>query len=145
MSNQQFHGIISLGLVAAAIVIAATAIFWISWPWAVVYLLIIAAAPTAILYAFCAKCPCRETCGHILPGMAAKLFSRQPGPYSSTELIVVGVSLLLLLGFPQFWLWQYPGWFIVFWLLNLTALTQIRSAVCKGCDNVYCPVNRRKI
>jgi len=145
MKNRQLHGITSLGLVAISVLIAIAVIFWMSWPWGIGYLLITAAAIITILYAFCAKCPCRHHCGHVLPGKAASRFSRPPGPYNLMELSAVMVSLLLLLGLPQFWLWLVPGWFIVFWILNLTALTQIRSAVCKECDNIYCPVNRRKV
>jgi hypothetical protein len=143
MNVRQFHGITSLGLVAVAVIIAAVAIFRVSWQWGILYSLVIIATPIAILYAFCAKCPCRHHCGHILPGKAAKLFNRQAGDYTLTELIVVGISLLLLMGVPQFWLWLYPGWFIIFWMLNLTALTQIRGVICKHCDNIYCPVNNR--
>ncbi|MCK4858342.1 MAG: hypothetical protein KAT58_10265 [candidate division Zixibacteria bacterium] len=136
----KFHGVTSLGLAAVATVIAAIAIFQTSWVFGIVYLVICAAAPGAILYAYCAKCPCKEHCAHVFPGKAAMAFDRKPGPYTTTEMAVLVLALLLLIGLPQFWLWRYTGWFIAFWALSGIALVQVRAVVCRTCDNVYCPL-----
>ncbi len=110
----------------------------------VVYLVICVAAPAVIIYAFCAKCPCQTHCSHVFPGkLAAALTNRPAGPYTKTELAAVGLALLLLMGLPQLWLWQYRGLFVAFWLLNAVAMIQIRSVVCRACDNVYCPAKSR--
>ncbi len=136
----QFHGLTSLGLILVAVIIAAAAMFKTSLGLGVVYLVICAAAPAVIIYAFCAKCPCQTHCGHVFPGkLAATFTNRAPAPYTKTELAALGLALLLLMGLPQFWLWQYISSFVAFWLLNAVAMIQVRSVVCRACDNVYCP------
>jgi hypothetical protein len=93
---------------------------------------------------FCAKCSCRTLCGHVIPGKVAMVFiHRTPGPYTTVEIIVTGIALLLLIGLPQIWLWQYTGLFITFWVLIGIAVIQIRTVICRGCDNTYCPARSR--
>lgn len=140
MNTQHIHGIISLGLTSVALVIAAVAMFLSSWGLGVAYVAICIIAPQAILYAFCAKCPCKECCGHVLPGKVAMNFNRQPGAYTPLELGILWLSLLLLFGLPQFWLWQYPKLLVAFWVLSAIAFFQIRFVVCQACTNVYCPL-----
>ena len=139
--TKRFHGITSIVLVAAAIVIAAIAVFRASWVMGVVYLGVCAAALVTIVYAYCAKCPCKEHCAHVFLGKAAMAFDRQPGPYTATEIAALILALLLLLGLPQFWLWRYTGLFVAFWVLNAIAIVQIRTVVCPACDNTHCPLN----
>jgi hypothetical protein len=140
----QFHGITSLLLIFAAIVLAAIAMFKVSWVLGVVYLIICGIASLAMLYAYCAKCPSRNQCGHFFPGKAAKVFkNRQPGPYTIIELVVTGLTLVLLIGLPQLWLYRYFGLFIAFWIMTVIAVIQIRTVVCRACDNTYCPANNR--
>jgi hypothetical protein len=140
----QLHGITSLGLVLAAIVLAAVVMFQVSWALGVVYLLICAVALLAILYGYCAKCPCRIHCGHVFPGKAAMIFkNRPPGPYTTVELAITCLALLLLMGLPQAWLWRYIEPFIAFWVMTAIAVIQIRTIVCRACDNIHCPVKSR--
>jgi len=136
--TKRLHGITSLGLVAVATVIAAIAMFQTSWVLGVVYLALCAVSLLSIVYAYCAKCPCKERCAHVFLGRAAMSFNRQPGPYSTAELTALILSLLLLLGFPQFWLWRYTGLFVAYWVLSGIALVQVRIVVCRTCENVYC-------
>lgn len=143
--HTKFHGVTSLSLVLVTTVIAAVAMFQTSWMLGIVYLVVCVIAPVSILYAYCAKCPCRAHCGHVIPGkLVAALVNRQPGPYTKAEIAVVGVGLLLLMGLPQIWLWRYTGLFVAFWALTAVALVQIRAVVCRACDNVYCPARVRK-
>jgi len=136
----QLHGISSLGLMLAAIVLAAVVMFQISCSLGTVYCLVSAAALLAILYAYCAKCPSGMDCGHFFPGRVAKVFKRQAsGPYTAVELAVTGFSLLLLIGLPQVWLWRHTGPFVAFWVMIGTALIQIRTTVCRRCNNIHCP------
>ncbi len=139
MTNR-FHGVTSLGFVAIAVAIAAVPMFQASLTLGAVYLAICALGSGAIIYTYCAKCPCKAHCAHVLPGKAAMAFDRQPGPYTATEMTVMILALLTLVGFPQFWLWQYRGLFIAYWLLFAIALVQVRAVVCRNCDNVYCPL-----
>jgi hypothetical protein len=135
----EFHGITSIGLTMFAIAIASVAAFLTSWVLGVLYLAICAVSLAAILFAFCAKCPCQLHCGHVIPGKLAALVSRQPGPYSKLETAVVVVALLLLVGLPQLWLWQYLRLLTAFWALTVVAVAGIRTFVCRACENVYCP------
>jgi hypothetical protein len=108
------------------------------------YLLICGISPLTILYAFCAKCPCQAHCGHVFPGRVAKVFKQRPaGPYTTGEVTMTGLVLLLLMGLPQFWLWQSPWLLAAFWGLYAIAVVQIRTVVCRACDNVYCPAKSR--
>jgi hypothetical protein len=138
--TKQFHGITSILLVAAAIAIAAFATFRASWVLGVVYLALCAVSLLTIVYAYCAKCPCKEQCAHVLPGKAALAFDRQPGPYTATEIGALILAGVLLMGLPQFWLWRYAGLFVAFWVLNAIAVIQIRIVVCPACDNIHCPL-----
>lgn len=138
----RLHGLTSIGLTAGAILLAAVAAFQTWWVLGFVYLAASGLALAGILYAYCAKCPCQTNCGHVLPGWVAGAFmKRQQGPYTTVELAVVVVALLLLLGMPQVWLWRYPGLFIAFWVLSAIAVILIRGFVCRACDNVYCPAS----
>jgi hypothetical protein len=138
--SKQFHGVTSLGFVAIATVIAAAAMFRTSWVLGVVYLVVCVAASRAIIHTYCAKCPCKARCAHVLPGKAALAIDRQPGPYTMAELTILTVALLALMGLPQLWLWRHFGLFVVYWALNAVALVQIRLVVCRTCENVYCPL-----
>ncbi|RPI77942.1 MAG: hypothetical protein EHM45_07355 [Desulfobacteraceae bacterium] len=143
--NKSFHGIASLGLAGIAMAVAAVSLFRISWIWGAVYLAVCAAGCAAILHAYCAKCPCRARCGHVFPWQVARFFKNRPsGPYSAFELIVTGAALLLLIGFPQIWLWRHFAAFILFWALTAVAVMQVRFVVCRACDNGYCPANKKK-
>lgn len=142
MSTNRVHGLMSLALVGIAVALGAFALFRESAALGVVYLAICAGGSTAIIVAYCAKCPCKAHCGHVLPGTAAMRFNRRPGPYTPSEYATLGIALALIIGLPQIWLWQSMGLFVVFWALTGIGLVQIRAFVCRACDNVYCPLNR---
>ena len=130
--TKQFHGITSLGLIGVGTVIAAVAMFKASWVLGVVYLGVCLMASLTIPRVYCAKCPCKAHCAHVFPGKAAMAFHREPGSYTATELAILVVALLALIGFPQLWLWRYPGWFLVYWALTGVALLQVRLVVCRA-------------
>lgn len=140
MSNK-FHGITSITLVGIAMVIAGFVLFRVSLVLGLVFVVIAAVAPQVVLYAYCAKCPCKVRCAHVLPGRAAMRYKRQPGPYTTAELTAMMLAMLILIGFPQYWLWQHTALFIAFWVLTGIALIQIRAVVCRTCTNVFCPLH----
>jgi hypothetical protein len=142
--SRQFHGVTSLGLAALAAVIAAITMFQNSLLLGVVYLAACAAGAWTVIYAYCAKCPCKARCGHVLPGKAALAYDRQPGPYTKTEIVALVLALLLIIVLPQFWLWQSTILFIIYWSLNAIAITQALTVMCRSCDNVHCPLNRNQ-
>ncbi|MBN1875297.1 MAG: hypothetical protein JXA33_13800 [Anaerolineae bacterium] len=142
MLSTRFHGIVSLALVGIAVIVAIFVLVHITWGWAVGYGLLCLLGMTAIIYTFCAKCPCQQCCAHVLPGKVARLFPRAPSPYSGVEQAVVVVAIALILGLPQLWLWQNVAALVVFWILNAVAVTQILIFVCRVCANFYCPVRK---
>jgi hypothetical protein len=135
------HGVTSISLVGIAIVIAAAVMSQVSWLLGALYLVGCLVALLGIVYAFCAKCPCRTHCAHVIFGkLATALTNRQQGPYARGEVAVVVGALFWLLGLPQIWLWRSLVLFVAFWGLNAVAVLQIRFAVCSSCENVYCPL-----
>lgn len=140
MTKHKTAGVVGLALVLAAMVMGGGVIFSASVLAGLIYLLIFIAGWGVVIYAFCAKCPCKRNCGHILPGLAARLFKRRPGSYSKIELAAVVVSLLVMVAFPQYWLWQYPALLVVFWVLAAIAGVLSPTIVCKGCNNTFCPL-----
>lgn len=142
MSNK-FHGISSLVLAIIAILIGAIAIFSVSTGWGLVYLGVLGLGSQAVLRAYCAKCPAKAYCAHVLPGKAALKIDRRPGPYTFAEISLTGAALALIVGLPQVWLWRYPGAAMVFWGLIAVAATQILTNVCRACKNVNCPINKK--
>ena len=96
MKTQQIHGVMSLVLGGVAAVLATIAMFITSPGLGVVYILICAIALMAIIYGYCAKCPCKEHCGHVFPGKLAQLFIRPTRPYTTVEFGIVGITGLLL-------------------------------------------------
>jgi hypothetical protein len=142
MNNSKFHGITSLILFSISSLIALGVMVLNSWVWGVIYLAVLIFVPQVLLRAYCAKCPCKAHCGHVLPGKAAMKFEKD-GPYTVTDFLIMGISMLLLMGLPQFWLWQYPILFGTYWILTGIALVQIRLTMCPNCNNVYCPARVR--
>ena len=140
MNTRKFNGITSLILTAIAALIALVMMSLTSWVLGGLFLAIMIITPQAILRTYCAKCPCKAHCAHVFPGKAAMAFEKEAGPYTPAELIIMIGSLGLLIGLPQFWLWQYPVLFVTYWILSGIAFLQIWLTICPNCNNVYCPV-----
>ena len=140
MKSTRFHGITSLLLVALASLLGFVAMLLQNRLWALFFLALLPLLGYIILVSFCARCPCKAHCGHVLPGKIAAHFPGKPGAYRISELLGVSLSILLLLGLPQYWLWQIPLLVVFYWILLGIALSQIRLAVCPACRNSYCPL-----
>ena len=138
--NTRFHGVMSISLIGLATALAAVAMFRASVALGIGYLMMSGVAGGAVLYAFCAKCPCRARCGHVVPGKIAALFGREPGPYTPIEYGVLALFGLVLIGVPQVWLWRTPWLLIGYWALAGVGLVQILTFVCRSCSNLHCPV-----
>jgi hypothetical protein len=136
--------VVSLGLVGISIGIALVVMFRAAWGWGVLYAGVSVASGYGIVYAFCAKCPCKVRCGHVLPGMVAQRFKHQPGPYTTTDNTILVLGLIGLIALPQFWLWRDLALFGVFWLLTGIALVDILRVVCRACNNIYCPLQQMR-
>ncbi|MBN1563464.1 MAG: hypothetical protein JXA10_06485 [Anaerolineae bacterium] len=142
MFTGRIHGVTSLLSVGIAVGLAAGVMFSEATALGAAYLVLGAGSMVAIVYAYCAKCPCKAHCGHIIPGIIATRIHRTPGPYTSAEYSVLGITLALIIGLPQIWLWQHTGLFVAFWVLTGIGLVQIRAFVCRACHNGYCPLNQ---
>ena len=140
--KSRFHGVFSLMMICAAVFVALIGLLDQSGAVVGGYILILIAAPVIVVYSYCSKCVCRDdACGHVFPGMLTKILpQRKQGPYSIADMAGTALSLGLLFGYPQFWLWQNRLLFIVFWILSAVALMEILLFVCKGCKNENCPV-----
>lgn len=134
-------GVISLGAVALALAAAVQSLFQESILLGTGYLLLASLAVPVVLFAFCAKCPDRNDCGHVLPGpAAAALFAdRKCSAYTAGDWALTGAGLAVLLLLPQVWLWKHPVAFVFFWIVMIAAVIGIRSGVCPSCRNVHCP------
>ncbi len=93
-----------------------------------------------MVYSFCSGCICRlESCVHILPGKITKVFPyRKTNNYSIGDVLDVGIPLIVLLVFPQFWIWKNKPFLIGFWLLFGVTIIDIKLFVCKKCKNEKC-------
>jgi hypothetical protein len=137
----KFHGVFSLLLILAAVVMALFYLLSRSIGWGLVYLCIIIIANPVILYSYCAKCLCRQdACSHIFPGKLTRLLpARKQAPYSFLDYFTTAISFTVLFGFPQVWLRQRPAIFILFWILLIVGLVEILIFVCRACSNTNCP------
>ena len=98
-----------------------------------------------ILRLFCAKCPSRNNCGHVLPGLVLKKMFKnvKPAPYSFLEIALLGICAGIVVIVPQYWVFKNMPLFIIYWTMMIFAGIDIKFAVCTQCDNGYCPSNRR--
>jgi hypothetical protein len=137
----KFYGVLVMALAGTAVIIASIVIFIKSLILGFLYLGILFIAAPAVIYVFCAKCSHKKDCPHVLPGKAALLINRVRGPYTKTEITAVIIAFLLILGTPQFWLWNHFISLITFWSLIIISLILIPLKLCSFCDNKFCPLH----
>lgn len=141
--NTQFHGLVSLVLVAAAVLISALVLLQSHPAMGVYYLVGVSLAVLAILGIFCSKCPCRDSCGHVIPGKLLQIANvSRNSPYTNADLALTAMALTFMLVLPQAWLWRHLTGLLTFWILLVAALVQIRLRVCRVCKNTLCPGNK---
>jgi len=142
MNIKKFNGVFSLILLLAAVCVGVYAIAKYSVVIGAVYIGITAFCVLGIIYSFCAKCECRSgSCSHVIPGKMTNLFpDRKQTNYSFGDIFFTIVSLLVILLFPQYWLWRNTSLVILFWILIAAAVVEILFFVCKNCKNKKCPV-----
>ena len=138
------HGWISVILIGLIVTVGCIAIYRIDRLMTFAYLLFSAGGMTGVLYAFCAKCTCRNACRHLFPGELTRFLPRHgSGPYTSADMAmtVIGFSPLL---FPQYWFFGQKALLFLFWQLTAALVAEILLFVCRGCTNRHCPANRTK-
>jgi hypothetical protein len=139
--DRQIHGILSLLILAAAVLTATLAIVQSSVMWAVLYVIGILLSGLVVIYSICTKCPCRSTdCGHIIPGKLTRFFPpREEEPYTFRDKTGIVVPIVFMIVFPQYWLLSLPVYSVLFAVFCLVAAADIQFFVCKGCTNKFCP------
>jgi len=142
LTNNKFHGFLSLLFILTSLILATVSIVDKSFTIGAVYITIILVSFPTIVYSFCSKCPCRiDSCGHVLPGKLTLLLpSRNQNSYRSLDFIGVIAPFLLLIGIPQWWLLNNTVLLILFWILVILAVIEIRRYVCPRCTNRNCPL-----
>lgn len=138
--KDRFHGVFSISLFGAAIAVAWLLVLRHSAGMALIYLALILLAGLTMLYAYCSKCELRlQGCRHVfVGGLTRFLPEREDTPYTSMDYWGVTVAMIVLLAFPQYWLWQVPWVLAVFSALLVFAGLHIVLFVCKGCGNRKC-------
>ena len=134
-------GIISLVLIGLAILVGLGNIFYI-WPiMALAQVFLVVMASYVILMNYCRKCPhsMNESCHHVLPGRLAKrLPYKKTGKYTFFEKASVAAMVLLVFIGPLQYMVNY-FMLLVYTGLWVVAIIMIRSRVCTGCYNRWCP------
>ena len=143
--KHQIHGVVSLFTLVTAVCIAAWTAFNVSYAQGIVYASGGFFSLLLILHSFCAKCEARDSCSHLIPGKIVSLFpARSSSKYDKLDLISTAMALIILLIFPLAWLWLFRTWLIVYVVLVLVAVTQIRTRLCRNCENRLCPANKKR-
>jgi len=143
---KKFHGIFSLLIFAAAMIMAIVVILLQTWVFAVIYLAVIIASFLTVSFLYCAKCPCRLSgCAHVIIGKLSRLVpERRQGNYTLFDILGTFLAMGIILFYPQFWLVDYPLLLIIFWGLGGFAFLEIFLKVCTACENHVCALNRNK-
>ena len=144
--NRRSHGVLSLSLLFGALVVGLVSVFHESAAMGAVYAVIIPLALLTITYSYCGKCSCRlDSCGHVFPARLSRLLPpRTDTNYTYLDLAGVVLPFALLVGFPQWWLFENKVLFAVFWALIVIGLLEIRLFVCRGCSNEKCALRTRQ-
>lgn len=64
------------------------------------------------------------------------------GRYTRIDRLGLFIPIAVSLVYPQYWLAGNPWGWGAFWILFLGAAAEMRTYVCHGCTNRYCPVRR---
>jgi hypothetical protein len=137
--SAKIYGIIGLVMLIAAVLVGLYGILPYSVTAAGIYLAGSIAVFLIFVYAFCAKCPVRDNCTHILQGMVTHLLpGRTTGPYAGGDLLGLVLFFGFVALFPQYWLIRNLMLLVLFWILFLGNLVITHYGCCKGCGNIYC-------
>lgn len=141
----KFHGIVSILLIFAAFVIGGYAIFLESVLYGYIYAGLVIASMPALIYSYCAKCPCRDgKCAHVFPGLITKLLpKRESAPYSTIDYVGLVVPLITIIAFAMPFLIEQTTFLFLYLILFIIGITEIYFFICTRCDNEFCMMNRK--
>jgi hypothetical protein len=112
----------------------------------VLFVLIVLAGATAVLFFFCAHCPHYRKADRTLRciffwGMP-KFFAPQPGPLNWVGKIAALGAALAVFFFPMAWLAEDPGLLAIYLLSTAVFLATVRRCECHRCTFFACPANK---
>ena len=139
LMSKKTYGILGLVMITAAFLVGLYGILQYSGTAACIYLIGSIAVYLIFVYAFCAKCPVRNNCNHVVMGMVTHFIpNRTTGAYSRCDLLGTLLFFAFVALFPQYWLIRTPMLMLVFWILFVGNLVITHYRCCKGCGNIYC-------
>lgn len=138
--KKRFHGVFSICLLTVALIIGGFSIYQANLVLCLVYFILIPLSFLIVIYSYCTKCPHvgDNSCRHVIFGKIAKLFKQKTGKYTKFELIETLFPLMIIVMFPQYFLFKTPILMIIFWLLAVIAAVEVFLFVCRGCYNKNC-------
>jgi hypothetical protein len=142
--NRKIPGTLGLIFGTIAFLVGTFSFSQVSYYLAAGYLLVCLFAGMLIVRVFCASCPMKGTCVHILPGYVAQFWNQLPGPYSSGKIILTGILFAIIILIPQLVLIRSLYLFVLFWICIIIAAMSSYLVLCPGCGNQYCPFRREK-
>lgn len=139
LKNTRIFGVLALFMLVSTFCIGFFGIIIYSTTAALIYFIFISLLLILFAYAFCAKCPVRSKCVHVLMGLITQILpGRIESPYTKQEMFIVIIFFTFLVLFPQYWLIQNSVLFLVFWGLFIGECIFTHFTCCKGCGNIYC-------
>jgi hypothetical protein len=140
---RKFYGVAGLVLFAAAVAVGFVSMAAESTILGLLYLAASLFASLVMICLFCTKCSEKGNCGHVLPGIVAKMMPPRSGKYTAAELLCVFFAIAVVVLMPQTWLLKDSSLFVVFWLLVALACAATSLLVCRSCGNEACPLKKR--
>ncbi|NLV25898.1 MAG: hypothetical protein GXY48_01810 [Methanomicrobiales archaeon] len=140
--KKKIFGIVGLIFGIIAILTGVYALYLNSLFMAGGYLFFVAIVGVLFTRFFCASCPIKDTCIHILPGYIARIWKERPGPYTPVNLLISGFLFVIIFLPPLPALIRLPVPLLIFLVcIGLAALTSIQF-LCPECENRFCPFRR---
>ena len=136
----KFHGIMSILLILTAFILGWFQIFIASFAFGLIYIGLFLLTNFFIYILYCSKCPADiKTCPHVFQGALKLIFPvKKEGDYTKFDYGLIILGFLAIVLFPQYWLKNNLILLIVFWIIIVFALFQIRAFVCIECCNKKC-------
>lgn len=144
LETYKIWGLIAILVHFAALVVGMVAIYPHSMMHFWIYVGIVVVSTFGIIFSFCSKCPChKHQCSHIVLGPLTRLLPlRKVSKYTTADYWGLGLSYLVGIVYPEYWLWKSPVLPFVFYPLVVATLALILLLVCPYCRNCNCPFNR---
>lgn len=130
------------------LLVATAAIFRASPTWAIIYLAFGGAAALLVVYnLLCVYCPYPyeyASCLFFPHPLLSKVAKRRHGRMGASAKAGTMLITIVLLAFPQYWLFQDARFALAFWALALPTLLAIPLYYCRRCRHRTCAFNRAK-